>query len=42
MFQVITFRAKKGKVTRMVESAAQKRAKLKWKKKKISRQMKLF
>ena len=40
--QVITSPSKKGKVTRMVESASQKRAKLKRKKKKISRQMKLF
>ena len=40
--QVITSPSKKGKVTRMVESASQKRAKLKRKKKKISHQMKLF
>jgi TnpA family transposase len=40
--QVITSPSKKGKVSRMVESASQKRAKLKRKKKKISHQMKLF
>jgi len=40
--QAITSPSKKGKVTKMVESASQKRAKMKWKKKKIARQMKLF
>ncbi len=40
--QVITSPSKKEKVTRMVESASQKRAKLKRKRAKISHQMKLF
>ena len=40
--QVITSSSKKGKVTRMVESASQKRAKQKRKRTKIARQMKLF